>query len=455
MIKVYTKLPFLDFIKKILSSGIDEFTSRPDNYRISSINRFSFFCLVISFPYYVIFYVEGLFLPFIVILITHILFSSTIWFNNKRHFLFSNLSLLLATNGSVLALSLMLGSDSGFHLYIYTSPLFVFWLFGTSKFKLILYTFFIYVGLMVLVFLADSEFGSYYNFNFNYLGFNLYRFNALLNLFLIFLLFYNYFQYQNLLTNDLLDKQKSLQEEIEKRIHSENQTSRLFEDLSLSYKNLEQFSFVVSHNMRSPVANIKGFLNLYDKKVSSAENLKIIEYSENAACNLEKILEDLNHILKNRNTILERKEVIIFQDLIGDVCDTLSLEIENTKAQIKTKLLNSDSIFSIRGILSSILYNLFQNSIKYRNNWEPPILSISLEKQASEYILTVQDNGIGIDLKKYNEKVFTLYSRFHRNTEGKGIGLYLVKMHVEMLGGQISVESEVNQGSVFTIKLPL
>ena len=233
---------------------------------------------MIASPYYIIFYWKGLYLPFFVILISHFLFASTIIFNRSRRFFLGKLSLLIATNGSVLALSLMLGSDSGFHLYIYTAPLFVFWLFGTSKFKIILYTFFIYVGLMVLVFLADSKFGSYYNFNFNYLGFDLYKFNALLNLFLVFLLFYNYFQYQNLLTTDLLDNQKSLEEEIEKRIYSENQTSRLLDDLSKSYKNLEQFSFVVSHNMRSPVANIKGFLNLYDKKSSSVENLKIIDY---------------------------------------------------------------------------------------------------------------------------------------------------------------------------------
>ena len=132
----------------------------------------------------------------------------------------------------------------------------------------------------------------------------------------------------------------------------------------------------------------------------------------------------------------------------------MSVEIKSTKTQVKTKIINTESFFSIKGLLTSVLYNLIQNSIKYRNNWEPPIISITLEKYSSEYVIKVQDNGIGIDLNKYKEKIFTLYSRFHRNTEGKGIGLYLVKMHVEMLGGQVMVESEVNQGCVFTIRLP-
>jgi len=96
-----------------------------------------------------------------------------------------------------------------------------------------------------------------------------------------------------------------------------------------------------------------------------------------------------------------------------------------------------------------------QNAIKYKKNWDAPVIQIHFSISEDYYILKVSDNGIGIDLSKYSDRVFRLYTRFHHNAEGKGIGLYLVKMQTQLMGGTIEIESEVNIGTTFTIKIPL
>jgi signal transduction histidine kinase len=255
---------------------------------------------------------------------------------------------------------------------------------------------------------------------------------------------------------DLLDKQLKLENEVTMRKESEGNIKKLFDDLSLSYKNLEQFSYVVSHNMRAPLANIKGFVSLYEKsRPGTEQNSQIVSYVETAANHLDEILSDLNYILKNRERALENKEELDFKKMANEICRSLSKEISTTEAKVKIQSLGSVYIFTIKSALTNILYNLIQNAIKYRRNFEIP--KIDIEFDASDpvfYYIKVRDNGIGIDLSKYKDRVFKLYSRLNNTVDGKGIGLYLVKTQVEVLGGTIDIESELNKGTTFTIRLP-
>jgi hypothetical protein len=100
----------------------------------------------------------------------------------------------------------------------------------------------------------------------------------------------------------------------------------------------------------------------------------------------------------------------------------------------------------------SILYNLISNAIKYRTPGRRPEITISTNVD-SKYMIRIQDNGLGIDLKNHGDDLFKLYKRFHYHTEGKGLGLYLVKLQAEALGGSVHVTSDVNRGTTFTIYL--
>ena len=105
--------------------------------------------------------------------------------------------------------------------------------------------------------------------------------------------------------------------------------------------------------------------------------------------------------------------------------------------------------------MHSIFYNLITNSIKYKNPVLPLVLEIKSEMTENVIRLTFKDNGIGIDLEKSGDQLFKLYKRFHIGAaEGKGMGLFMVKTHVESIGGKISVNSEMNVGTVFLIEFP-
>ncbi|HYV94396.1 MAG TPA: ATP-binding protein [Chitinophagales bacterium] len=107
----------------------------------------------------------------------------------------------------------------------------------------------------------------------------------------------------------------------------------------------------------------------------------------------------------------------------------------------------------MKNYLHSIFYNLISNSLIYRKHDIPPVIKIKSHKLKDTIELLFKDNGMGIDLEKNGNQVFGLYKRFHsKNTDGKGMGLYMVKTQVEALGGKISIESEVNKGTTFKIE---
>ena len=109
----------------------------------------------------------------------------------------------------------------------------------------------------------------------------------------------------------------------------------------------------------------------------------------------------------------------------------------------------------LKSYLYSIFQNLIVNSIKYRRSETSPVISIKSEVKNGKAIISFEDNGKGIDLEKYGPQLFGLYKRFDFTVEGKGMGLFMVKMQVENLGGTITVESEPDKGTRFLIELPL
>src|SRR5690606_258911 len=122
------------------------------------------------------------------------------------------------------------------------------------------------------------------------------------------------------------------------------------------------------------------------------------------------------------------------------------------KVTIDTDL-KVESLYSVKPMVHSILYNLISNSIKYRSPNRLPIISVSTSENVNYYLIKVTDNGLGIDLAQHRDNLFRLYKRFHLHTDGKGLGLYLVKLQCESLGGFIDVDSVVNGYTSFTVYL--
>ncbi|TAH18165.1 MAG: PAS domain S-box protein [Cytophagales bacterium] len=243
-------------------------------------------------------------------------------------------------------------------------------------------------------------------------------------------------------------------QDITKRKAYEVERSKLIDDLMQQNKDLRQFSYIVSHNLRSQVANMLGLFEIIEiDEISNKETVDMLSKIKSATTHLDNILYDLNEILNIRKNINENRQKIEWLELLETIKISLQKQIEEANAQIITDIKIS-SIFSIRGFIHSIFYNLISNALKYRSPKRDLKIYIKIYQENNLMIISISDNGLGIDLEKQKEKIFGLYKRFHFHTEGKGVGLYTVKTQVEILEGKIEVQSELEQGTTFTISLP-
>lgn len=242
--------------------------------------------------------------------------------------------------------------------------------------------------------------------------------------------------------------------DISHRIKQEKERENMIADLLRYNKNLEQFAFIVSHNLRSPVANILGLTNLLDMDLPEQDKTRSREHLLKAVTQLDTVVKDLNSILELQSSTHLHAEPIDLREILQGIKDSISETIEREQVTIVADL-TVYKFRSVKSYLYSILFNLIINGIKYKQRMSPPIIRISTHINDGKLLLVVSDNGLGMDLKNYGDKLFGLYQRFHLNVSGKGMGLFMVKSHVEALGGVISVKSTVGKGSEFSIELPL
>ncbi len=233
---------------------------------------------------------------------------------------------------------------------------------------------------------------------------------------------------------------------------AELQREEMANDLIKRNNELEQFTYIVSHNLGSPVASLIGLADvLAEYDMDEAERKEIIKGISSSATRLDGVIRDLNDILHLKSGLSENREMVSFSTLITEIEQSMPEYFSSHKFVIETDFPVQEH-YTQKNYLSSIFSNLITNSIKYRQPDVPAIIKIKSELRDQKLILTFKDNGLGFDLTKTGNDVFGLYKRFHFHVEGKGLGLFIVKTQVEMLGGRISLSSEVNKGSEFTIE---
>lgn len=241
--------------------------------------------------------------------------------------------------------------------------------------------------------------------------------------------------------------------DVTERKNTERIREKITADLIQHNKNLEQFAYIVSHNLRAPVANIIGTADiLNDIDLDEEERKTITKELSALAEKLDEVIKDLNNILQVKREVNQKKEPVLFSNTVENITSSLSHLINKEQVEIKTDFSEIDEITTLKSYLHSIFYNLISNSIKYKQPHLNLLIEIKSYKQEDNVILLVKDNGLGIDLTKQREKVFGMYKRFHNHIEGKGMGLFMVKTQVETLNGIIEVHSEVNKGTEFIIK---
>ncbi|MGE0567749.1 MAG: ATP-binding protein [Bacteroidia bacterium] len=235
------------------------------------------------------------------------------------------------------------------------------------------------------------------------------------------------------------------------------QLKKVVKDLNNRYNEMQQFNYIISHNLRAPISNILGLVNILSNQSTDDNELKIyIEYLKNSATKIDEVIKDLNLILNTKKSLDVERESVNIKLAIEGIIGIFQAQINTIKADIKFTITNEISKFyTIKSYFESIIYNLLSNAIKYRSNKRKLIITIDVFQKDNDLVIIVRDNGLGIDLEKNKHSLFGLYKRFNNSVEGKGLGLHMTKNQIEALGGTISVESQEDKGVTFTIQLPL
>jgi PAS domain S-box-containing protein len=228
--------------------------------------------------------------------------------------------------------------------------------------------------------------------------------------------------------------------------------NQFIEEIQSRNQSLQQFTHLVSHKLRAPVANILGLVSVFDlPAMDDSTKDDVIRKLGNAANNLDSIIKDLNHILSIQDPLGLDKSHILFAEAMDEVLQLLQEQISTAGVVIRQHFNDAPGVFAVKHYLLNILYHLLSNAIKHRSSQKATLIEITTSSASDFITLVVQDNGTGFDLAKHKNNVFGLYKRFHSHVEGKGMGLYLVKAQAEAMGGSVGVASEVGKGSVFKV----
>lgn len=223
------------------------------------------------------------------------------------------------------------------------------------------------------------------------------------------------------------------------------------EVLTQQNQQLEQFSHIVAHNFRAPIVRILGLGNLINLVPTREEKDFIVDKLIYCTIELDTVMKDVSQILETQKNEHKKTEIDIGNVLVK-IQRRLETDISNAQASIIPMFLVSKAYF-YEHYLENILHTLVSNAIKYRHPNRRLIIRISTQIKDNYLIFSIKDNGLGIDLDKFRNKIFGLYKRFHPQIEGKGLGLYLAKTQIESLGGKIEVESKEHEGTTFLVYL--
>lgn len=258
-----------------------------------------------------------------------------------------------------------------------------------------------------------------------------------------------------------ITKRKELTDEINRK-NKELEATKV--SLINKIQQLEELNYIIAHNLRGPARNINMLASALSAKHGGAqdeESLAIAEaFTEQEASNL--MLEGAKALTENLDTLMEVAKISLNKKIQYDNCNVEQM-VQNIASQLSGVMYEKHARISMRlairdinypaVYLESILYNFISNAIKYSRSDVAPEIVVSTTKVQGRVVLSVKDNGLGINLERYGDRLFKLNQVFHHGFDSKGVGLFLTKSQIEALGGSVEVKSEVNEGTEFIVTL--
>lgn len=238
-------------------------------------------------------------------------------------------------------------------------------------------------------------------------------------------------------------------EDISDQKRAEEELKQSFDLVTDQNKRLLNFSYIVSHNLRSHTSNIQMITDFLASATTQEERDEMIGLLKKVSQSLNETMSNLNEVVSIRTNINLNIEHLNLHDYIEKAKVVLSQQISDKQAKVANLVSQNSTINYNAAYLESILFNLISNALRYCHTDRKPEVTLTFDEEKKA--LKIQDNGIGIDLKKNGEKLFGMYKTFNNNPDSKGIGLFLVKNQIDAMGGTIETQSELGKGTTFTI----
>ncbi|MEW4924266.1 PAS domain S-box protein [Algibacter sp. 2305UL17-15] len=214
---------------------------------------------------------------------------------------------------------------------------------------------------------------------------------------------------------------------------------------------LTSFADIITHNLRSHSGNlstIKGFLEDEFPWMKENDNFALLA---KAIDTLEETVSHLTEVAKIKPVEATKLEALNLYEYVEKAIYNVAAIARNTNTTIINDINEDLFIKGIPAYLDSIILNFLTNAIKYRSEDREPQIELTSSQENGYIVFKIADNGMGIDLEKYGDKLFQLYKTFHVNRDSIGLGLFITKNHIESMGGKVEVVSEVNVGSEFSV----
>jgi signal transduction histidine kinase len=219
-------------------------------------------------------------------------------------------------------------------------------------------------------------------------------------------------------------------------------------------RNLDAFVSKASHEIKGPLNSLKGLSDIALKTIQDRESLEYFNYVNKTVQKLTKTVNNMLYFSRAKNIVPEYTEVKL-KNFVDEIIGGLVFKEGFDRIKISNRIPERISIKTDETILNSVVQNLIGNAIKYQDNKKDnPYLDIDTEEKNGNFILHFKDNGIGIETM-HKSKLFGMFYRATNEAEGTGLGLYIVKLSLEKLGGTIEFESEPGEFTKFTVTIPV
>lgn len=251
--------------------------------------------------------------------------------------------------------------------------------------------------------------------------------------------------------NDVPVSSRGIMIDITKTKQAENDLSSSLDLVTEQNKRLLNFSYIVSHNLRSHSSNIESITSLIEFSESEEETLEMVQLLKKVTQSLNDTMHNLNEVVNIKANINIVSEPLNLRQYSEEAIAILTEQIAIKDVQIINNIASDVIVVYNPAYMQSIFLNLISNAIRYSHSDRKPEITIDFYTEKDKKVLQISDNGIGIDLNKNRDKIFGMYKTFSTNSDSKGIGLFITKNQIDAMGGSIYVESEPNIGTTFKI----